>query len=574
VRRVIADSWRRSRDLGIGYGQVRRPIEVDARQFGSRPQQAGLLQSSLGVVRRLAERLAGTETAVLVADKDGLIIVADGDPSVLRAGERLGAASGANWSEQDAGTSGIGTVLTTGQAIQVLASEHYCEGFKALACTGAPIRHPLTRQVLGVLTLASACERTDLRLLQLAVDSSLAITHQLRDRLVRNDHVLLESLSEIGESKAAYAVDLSGHRTMLNQAAMRLVAPADWATLSRIVERAMEGNGVWRQECRLENRGDASVQVRPLHTDEEPVGAIVTILEERAEHRARRPDEDWRPFDGRAQRTIAMLRAARRLCRTGSRILIVGEAGTGKSSLIAAMRRNGGWPKLGAVLDCARHPTPDEVDLGWLHALSTGLLVLERVHELDPAAQGRLLGHIDVAPDRDAPRVRILSTATASSVEKLRESPLRSDLLDRLAVDTIQVPSLRDRRDEIPQIVRRLLREVELGVLPMGEQVRPDAMRALQRYGWPGNVRQLRNVLHTAMHVKRGRPIEVRSLPGEIAMYARSAPVHGIEEIELEAIFAALRDCGGKVTVAAEQLGVSRATVYRRLRAARSMAGN
>jgi DNA-binding NtrC family response regulator len=151
----------------------------------------------------------------------------------------------------------------------------------------------------------------------------------------------------------------------------------------------------------------------------------------------------------------------------------------------------------------------------------------------------------------------------------VRARSVRSELVDRLAVSAILVPPLRDRRDEIPEMARRSLNGVSANLLPMGERIRPDAMRALQRYGWPGNVRQLENVLRRALEMRPRQPIHATALPAEILAQAVSGPRGGIERIELEAILSALAESGGNVTMASKQLGISRATVYRRLRSAR-----
>src|SRR2546428_447618 len=114
-------------------------------------------------------------------------------------------------------------------------------------------------------------------------------------------------------------------------------------------------------------------------------------------------------------------------------------------------------------------------------------------------AAGALPAHLD---DRDAAGQRVLATATGETVESLRGRGLRSELLDRLAASVILVPPLRDRRDEIPEIARRALHEVSPTLLPMGERIQPEALEALQRYAWPGNVRQLQNVLRRALEAR------------------------------------------------------------------------
>jgi DNA-binding NtrC family response regulator len=222
-----------------------------------------------------------------------------------------------------------------------------------------------------------------------------------------------------------------------------------------------------------------------------------------------------------------------------------------------------------AVIDCAGGLTAAGLESQWRLARSGGAgstLLLERVDELGPEAQAALLVHLD---ESDGAGPRVLATATGESVESLRDRGLRSELLDRLAASAIGVPPLRDRRHEIPEIARRALHEVPPRLLPMGERIQPEAMQALERYAWPGNVRQLQNVLRRALEVRPRQAIHPMALPPEVLAPASLPPQGRIERIELEAILAALAEAGGNVSLAAKQLGLSRATLYRRLRAAR-----
>ena len=572
IRPVIAESWRRSRELGTPSEQRSRPVEpgFDVQELGDR--RHSLLEASFALVQRLAVGLAGSETAILVADANGTVLVAHGDAGVMRAAERLGAVAGASWSEMDAGTSGIGTALVAGEAVQVVAGEHYGEGFRSLTCTGAPIRHPFTGQVIGVLSFASDYRRTGSLLLPLARESALAIATEMRDHVLRDDRLLLHALTEAGEQRAAYAVDRAGHRTVLNRAASFQIGPADYANLWPLVRRAVAAPDARRQEYRLENGRRVRLQVRPLETDGEQVGAVVILTDDHSHPpRHKHAAENWAPFRVDAKGTAALIRAARELALARTPVLIIGEAGAGKSALAAAMHRNGRHKGGLAVIDCAGGLTSIGFEAEWSLAASAGddgTILLERVDELGPEAQAALLVHLD---DSFTACPRVLSTATGESVESLRSRGVRSELLDRLAASAVLVPPLRDRRDEIPDIAKQALHELNPSLLPLGERIQPEAMQALQRYAWPGNVRQLQNVVRGALEARPRQAVHVTGLPPGILAQASMPRRSGIERIELEAIEAALYECGGNVSLAAKQIGLSRATLYRRLHGARAV---
>jgi DNA-binding NtrC family response regulator len=278
-----------------------------------------------------------------------------------------------------------------------------------------------------------------------------------------------------------------------------------------------------RQEYRLENRRWVRLQIRPLEVNSGPIGAVVILSGDRSPARRALADEDWAPFRVDAEATAATVRAARDVvAQDRSPVLVVGEAGAGKSALAMAMHRNNRHGGALAVIDCAGGLTAAGLEAGWRLATSGGA-----------------------------------------------ESTVLLELLDRLAASAILVPPLRDRRDEIPEIARRALHDVSPMLLPMGERIQPEALEALRRYAWPGNVRQLQNVLYRALEVRPRQAIHATALPPEILAQANLPRRGRIERIELEAILAALAEAGGNVTLASKQLGLSRATVYRRLRAAR-----
>jgi transcriptional regulator of acetoin/glycerol metabolism len=142
---------------------------------------------------------------------------------------------------------------------------------------------------------------------------------------------------------------------------------------------------------------------------------------------------------------------------------------------------------------------------------------------------------------------------------------VRRDLLDRIAVRLVHVPALRERGREFDEIVRELLVELD-SPLGSGTTVSDEAMAALRAYRWPGNVRELRNTLARAIRGTRGHHLGIEALPSEVFVSTIGRRLHLMERLESAAIMGALSLTGGNVSSAAEHLGLSRATLYRRLR--------
>lgn len=247
-------------------------------------------------------------------------------------------------------------------------------------------------------------------------------------------------------------------------------------------------------------------------------------------------------------------------------VLIVGEAGSGKSAVALLIHRNRRRAEPLVVFDCAASdPEAWEAmfrrsDLGSAPAS----ILLERLNDAQPQLQACLLRSLDASLHL---RPYILATVT-SGPETVGNGlgGVRRDLLDRIAVRVIHVPALRERGREFDNIVRELLAELESSQASPGTTVSDEAMSILRAYRWPGNVRQLRNMLARSIRATRSRQLGIEDLPSEVFVSTVGRRLHLMERLESAAILGALNLTGGNVSSAAEHLGLSRATLYRRLR--------
>jgi DNA-binding NtrC family response regulator len=213
---------------------------------------------------------------------------------------------------------------------------------------------------------------------------------------------------------------------------------------------------------------------------------------------------------------------------------------------------------------------------GLFEAADGGTLFLDEVGDVSEFVQTSLLrvlqeGEIVRLGD-SVPRkvnVRIICATNGSLRERLEKGQFRKDLLFRLQVARIAVPPLRARREDIPLLIESFLAEarVETGRGLTG--FTRDAMKRLERYEWPGNVRELRNAIdYVTIHCRQAIA-SAGDLPVEIASVETGPPLPNpripVADIEKDALLAALKECAGNRSQAARSLGISRATLYRRL---------
>jgi DNA-binding NtrC family response regulator len=300
-----------------------------------------------------------------------------------------------------------------------------------------------------------------------------------------------------------------------------------------------------------------------------------------------------------------VLDTIRQVAPSSANVLLEGESGTGKELAAHAMhnlsRRN--KAKFVVVHCAALSPQLLESELfghekgsftgaserriGRFEQANGGTIFLDEIGEIDPSTQVKLLRVI--GEDRAFERVggnqtlradvRLIAATNKNLESLVREGKFRDDLFFRLNVVRITMPPLRDRKEDIPLLVRGFLRHFcKVNEKPMFE-LTPDAMNALLTYDWPGNVRELRTAIEHGVVMATGAKITVRDLPMAVRQASGVAP-RGISatkafgervnpldlhETERKLILQALAATNGNITAAAKRLGISRRTLHRKI---------
>ncbi|MFN3480143.1 MAG: sigma-54-dependent transcriptional regulator [Thermodesulfovibrionales bacterium] len=282
---------------------------------------------------------------------------------------------------------------------------------------------------------------------------------------------------------------------------------------------------------------------------------------------------------------------------TESSVLIHGETGTGKELIARALHYSSNRANLPFVtVNCAAIPKElMESELfgyekgaftgavtqrkGKIEEVDGGTLFLDEIGELELSLQAKLLR---VIQERELERIgnnkkikanfRLISSTNRDLRREVKEGRFREDLYYRINVVDIKVPPLRERRDDIPLLTIEFVKEFNERE-GKNVYVSDEVIRAFQRYNWPGNVRQLRNVIERAIVMSKVDNINLIDLPEEfhiIDLNEREAiesnGIKTIKELEKEAIIEALRKCRGNKSKASKILGISRKAFYKRLK--------
>ena len=292
-----------------------------------------------------------------------------------------------------------------------------------------------------------------------------------------------------------------------------------------------------------------------------------------------------------------VLRMISRLKETRTPVLITGESGTGKELIARAIHYRGPLARMPFIaVDCgALVPTLMESELfghekgsftgalktkaGLFQAANGGTIFLDEIGELPVEMQAKLLRVLQekeirpVGSNSKLPvDVRVIAATNRNLEESYRGGTFRKDLYFRLNVVTIHSPALRERRSDIPQLVHHFLDRYAPGE---AIQVMPAAMKSFLQYDWPGNVRELENCIARAVALGDHSTIDVADLPPSISETSDSAAETGessavsttaLADLERITILRVFEQAGGDKARAGRMLGISRATLYRKLK--------
>lgn len=286
----ILASWRRSRELTVPP-DLRVARLANEAGFDSRPQRPiDRLFASAGeaTVRALARDLAGSGCVAVVANATGMILRRAGDREVRSRTDAAQFLPGAAWTEGAAGTNGIGLALALGRPVQVVAAEHCCEGWHDYGCTAAPVRHPVTGEVLGVLTLTTRASVHD-RAIATALmrRAALEVEYALSERVVGADRALVERhLRSAPTAEPRLTADRYGNVLLENPPAIRLLRPEQRAAVVALIRAALSAPASISETVELPGLPQRLlVRVALVRWMDEIVGAIATVEGATAEDR-------------------------------------------------------------------------------------------------------------------------------------------------------------------------------------------------------------------------------------------------------------------------------------------------
>lgn len=529
LRAPIAESWRRASLAGVDPSSA-----LDRLDYGDVDLSSPLLAAAVPVLEDLNARLEDTLFSTLLVDREGRVAQRwCGSHYLERAFDHLGLAVGACMLEEAVGTNAPGTVLETRTSISVNGAEHFAVPLKEFSCYGHPIFHPVTHRIEGVLDITSTAEAASPLLKPLVARAVSDIEQRLLDGSRVSERELLRAF-QAASGRRRPVVAVGDDLVMSNQAALDLLGSIDVALLRMLAQDA--GATALSREITLESGTRARVRVERVPRTRS--GALLWV------------EPLARPRSPR-NRTIGVPGVV-----TSDPVLVTGAPGTGRTTYA---RRLAGHQRL-AVLTAAS-------------ALLDGTATWSRdFASLVRAGQGTLcVDGIDLMPDNLLDLVDS-HVATGAAPRLILISGPAEGLTGRAAAlaarctERTELAPLATRVTELPDLVAAMLHDLD----PQHSlHLTSSALTALSAHPWPGNLRELRAVVEHAARSRGVGGITVDDLPEAYRTREPSRSLAPIERAERDAILGALRDHDGNKVRASAALGISRTTLYAKMRTLR-----
>ncbi|GAC1624163.1 MAG: sigma-54-dependent Fis family transcriptional regulator [Nevskia sp.] len=593
-----------------------------------------LVEIARAEIDTLYDQISGSGYALLLTDAKGIILTEKVDPTLTKMFRSAGLIAGAEWSEKSEGTNGIGTCIAEGRSITIHRNDHFRARHIGLSCSGTPIRD-MNGDLIAVLD-ASSVGSHDTRASQMHTMALVNTSARLIEKClflrrcqpyrILRFHSRPEFVNLLHD--AALALSESGNVVAADDMAVSLLSvPNRGSLIGRHVTELFDIGDAELQQ--LVTTRQALLPVRDVRLGRRyfitvaPPQLVARLIDSDRPRRMHPERVHIAPTEkltsmtledlaGQDPQMLRNIRSARRLADSRVPILIQGPTGSGKEAFAKAIHVASQRAAQNFVaVNCAAIPeTLIESELfgykagaftgarkegmrGRIVQASGGTLFLDEIGDMPLNLQTRLLRVLEeqeVVPLGCETAIKVdlcvISASHRGLSEMIARGEFREDLYYRLNGMTLELPALKDRVD-IEQLIRRFIAAETRRERPVA--IEADAFERLLAHGWPGNIRELRNVIRTALAICEDNVIRVADLPGNFeptrmaidrspripfASDGHAEPpalkplagLNPLEAAERNAIIKAVENNCWNMTLTARELGMSRNTLYRKFK--------
>lgn len=606
---VIEASWQRCRSFGLNPKSAPSIVQLNRGDWqDAQDKSKELIVTTQEQVLPFYENiLVNSNSLVLLADRDGNLLSRWGRPGFVNQMESHLFEPGTSWQERFNGTNAVGTALQTGQSVVVGRDEHYLIANRYMAASAAPI-YNCERELVGVLNISSDAYLPTSHVDGMVKVMTQSVENQLIMATYRHQHYMLVFNTGVDNHTSQWAglvvFDAAGQVVAANRRADLLVGH----TLVGLNIEAVTGIAMLQLSAHPENQTLSFVGLsnyRLFGTIKRPMETVIrapVAARAPASHKVQPVSPQKKGLhqldlgDPKMQKAI---KQALSVVNSDIPLVIQGETGVGKEVFAKAVHTSS--DRAGAkfvAVNCAAIPSElveselfgyvkgaftgasNKGSMGYIRQADGGTLLLDEIGDMPLRVQARLLRVLQektVTPLGSTESYPVDFRVICATHQPLRqavaEKRFRDDLYYRINGLTLFLPALRERKD-IPSLVQTLLSELASGT---SVAISSDVQALFVRHTWPGNIRQLQNVLRVALALSAQRTVYKQHLPDDFFLDLDQNAVLPMKEKRehtlsndqshwRESLPSLYSSTDGNITRIAEISGVSRNTVYKRLR--------
>jgi sigma-54 dependent transcriptional regulator, acetoin dehydrogenase operon transcriptional activator AcoR len=616
LRPFILESWQRSRAFGIDPYRRSGCICVEPHELARRKTlRADLLEAAVPYLHELYKIIKGSKSLITLTDEAGVVleVVSDDEIREMINFPRQGTVH----HEKVIGTSGIGTSIAVDRPVQIHAEEHWLQDNHGWSCNSSTIHRK--GGIIGCLNLSCPLERSHEHSLGLIVASVNAIERELeltaslteKQGLIHQQNAVLE-LVDTG----IILIDRQGVILKTNRMAQDLLR-VDSEIVGRSVSQTLttgidflalmaSGHSLNDQETAVKLKGKqvylsfstalvrsgTGIEAMVIRVRESK--SILKMVNRITGSHAIYTFDDITGTSPELLKCISLAKMANRNC---ANVLILGESGTGKELFAHAIhndssRNSGPFVAIncgalsrdliqselfgyegGAFTGAKKEGNPGKLELA-----DGGTLFLDEIGELPLDAQVNLLRVLQTgevtrlgAKHTKSVDVRVITATNKDVYRAVEEKTFRDDLFYRINTFAIKLPALRERAGDIRTLANIFLEKFSRDMRKAYVGIEEDVYAIFDEYSWPGNIRELANVIDRAIAVAETPLIRVCDLPAAMQDTARNRPVpvsngKNLAELEHDCLLQLLTETGGNLREVARRMGVARSTVYNKIK--------
>ena len=609
VSRTVLDSWSRSREFAVNAKLDKAPKLIQKCPIYD--VHSDLRKAALPIIKGSRKILDDNQLFLLLASAEGTIIEREGNAKTLMLADTQDLIVGSTWTEESIGTNAVGTALSLKRPVQIVAQEHYCEIVKVWGCAAVPIKDLRNGSILGVLdttgpehsflsmnlgwvnAMASCIE---LRLNEDKNQEKYQLIESCMDRLNRwaNDKIMVfDNEGFLVWKSPKIDADKSLPHLLQN---LKIGNDVKGLSLTLISKNSLP-SGIqrdWFEAVINNNKTIGHILVMPQKNNVKIVASASPSIHADV-------CKNSSLLMGNSNEIFQLRELAKKIAKHNGIVTITGETGTGKEVFAREIhnlsQRTGNFVAIncGAIQkDLLASELFGYAEgsfsgakrggmIGKFEAAKDGTILLDEFCELPMDMQVYLLR---VLEEREVVRIgeftprrinaRILVATNKNLEEEVEAKTLREDLYYRVNATVVNLPALREHKEDIPFLFNYFIEKVARENNGLRPEVDKPFLDTLSKYRWPGNVRELKNFAENCFLMNSGEKLSLGNVPqrmkeNTVSIDAKELinSVGSLKDIENKLIHETLEMFNGNVSKAAEHLGIARSTFYKKVKSNR-----